>query len=174
MSINFYSMGQNCGWCVKAENLLQEQIKSGEIVKLPDSQAPSGVNGFPYFLNPANGLSHSGYPGDKQTLYNKLQYNGKQSGSTGTPRQPIVNSNVNKENFINTCEWKNKFVNNVNNSNCFNGIVNGKTCGIANRYNWYNNGTTTTITTVPNQTPCPSDTFNIFNYICPNCNLPKY
>jgi hypothetical protein len=162
MSINFYSMGQNCGWCVKAKQLLQNEIKSGEIVELPASQAPSGVNGFPYFLNPANGLSHGGYPGDKQTLYNKLQYNGKTNGAT---------NGVNKENFINTCEWKNKFVNNVNNlnSNCFNGIVNGKTCGIANRYNWNTN-----TTPIPSQTPCPSDTFNIFNYICPNCNLPKY
>jgi hypothetical protein len=170
MSINFYSMGQNCGWCVKAENLLQEQIKSGEIVKLPASQAPSGVNGFPYFLNPANGLSHSGCPGDKQTLYNKLQYNGKPTVNSNVYSN--VYSNVNKENFINTCEWKNKFVNSVNNlnSNCFNGIVNGKTCGIANRNNW----NITTTTTIPSQTPCPSDTFNIFNYICPNCNLPKY
>ncbi len=126
-------MGTNCGYCVKAKNLFQKEITAGEIIELPASQAPKNVTGFPYFSNPSNGLSHTGYPGDKQTLYNKLQYTPKQTQVSQVvsenycartqnyiaPRNYIAPTNYGaqnySENFLGPCDIKNKYVNFVNN-----------------------------------------------------------
>ncbi len=74
MSIIFYEM-PGCYYCVKSKDLFKDEITKGMIVVKPSSQAPPGVSGFPFFVNPQNGITHTGFPGDKSTLYNKLQVN---------------------------------------------------------------------------------------------------
>jgi hypothetical protein len=178
MSINFYSMGERCGYCVKAKQLLQNEINKGEVIELSASQAPQGVTGFPYFNNPANGLSHTGYPGDKQTLYNKLQYSGKVPQITQVTQNQMYNnqmynnqnkngsygSYVSNETFMNPCDLKNNYFNNVNNA-CNNSFI---------KFPFFN-GTTSqcNVNNNVNATPCPVDNFDVFKYICPKCNLPK-
>jgi hypothetical protein len=56
-----------------AKELFSDEIKSGRIIMESSSKAPRDINGFPYFLNIKNGLSHTGYPKDKKTLYDKLK-----------------------------------------------------------------------------------------------------
>lgn len=71
MPIIFYFMN-GCGFCDKAKNMFANEISSGDIVVVPSSKAPSGVNGFPHFSH--NGKSHSGLPQSKKQLYDKLGY----------------------------------------------------------------------------------------------------
>jgi hypothetical protein len=68
--ILFYSM-PGCGFCSKAESELQSEISSGKVKKLPHTQAPSHVNGFPHFT--CNNKSSSGYI-NKKSLFIALNY----------------------------------------------------------------------------------------------------
>jgi len=61
-----------CGFCTKAKSMFKNEIKSGEIVLKPHTQAPPGVNGFPTFQAPS-GKMHSGLPSSKDQLYSKLE-----------------------------------------------------------------------------------------------------
>jgi hypothetical protein len=61
-----------CHYCKKAKELFSDEIENGTIKVVDASEAPTGTNGFPFFLNTSNGLTYMGYPGDKNTLYNKL------------------------------------------------------------------------------------------------------
>jgi hypothetical protein len=72
MSIIFYKM-PGCYYCDKAEELFKDEIAQGVIVVKPSTEAPPRVSGFPFFVNPNNGTSHTGFPGTKTTLYNKLE-----------------------------------------------------------------------------------------------------
>jgi hypothetical protein len=72
MSIVFYSMGSRCGFCVKAESLLEPQIKSGKIVKKPASEANGKFNGFPAFVSEKTGKTHMGLPKSYDQLAKKL------------------------------------------------------------------------------------------------------
>ncbi len=80
MSIVLFEM-DGCHFCVKAKNLFKDEIASGFITIKPASQAPKGVSGFPFFMNLANGMTHTGFPGDKLTLYTKLQVNPSQTNT---------------------------------------------------------------------------------------------
>ena len=72
MTILLYVM-DGCGYCDKAEKLLQNEINTGEIVKKNSKEAPQGLfNGFPGFLNTSNRLTHTGLPSNKDQLYSKL------------------------------------------------------------------------------------------------------
>ena len=72
-SIEFFSM-EGCGWCVKAKAALEEQIQNGTITLQSAQEAMQkyGANGFPFFRNPANGQTTSGWPGSLSALYEKL------------------------------------------------------------------------------------------------------
>jgi hypothetical protein len=79
--IKFYSM-DGCGFCQKSKQLFAKEIQSGMMVVVPASKAPKGVRGFPHFVNDANGKQHSGYPGTKKVLFEKLEVvEGYQSGA---------------------------------------------------------------------------------------------
>ena len=72
MSIEFYSM-DGCGWCKKALAALAEQINNGTVsLKTAQEAVKYGANGFPFFRNPANGQTTSGWPGSLSALYEKL------------------------------------------------------------------------------------------------------
>jgi len=73
MTIIFYSMGKKCGFCVKAEKLLENEINNGSIVVKPASASNGKFRGYPSFENPSNGLTHSGLPPSVDYLYNKLK-----------------------------------------------------------------------------------------------------
>lgn len=73
MTITFYKMN-GCGFCTKAEDLLKDEIESGVIVVKDKSQAPSGVRGFPHFVNEINGKTHTGYPQTADNLYKVLEF----------------------------------------------------------------------------------------------------
>jgi hypothetical protein len=73
MSIYLYSMGNACGFCIKAEKLFEEELNSGEMVlKTSKDKGAELFNGFPSFLNKKNGSTHSGLPSSKEQLYTKL------------------------------------------------------------------------------------------------------
>jgi hypothetical protein len=74
MTIIFFSMGDNCGFCVKAEKLLKQLIDSGKIHKKSHSEANGKFSGFPAFLNTANGNTHTGLPSSAESLFEKLGY----------------------------------------------------------------------------------------------------
>lgn len=61
----FFTM-EGCGFCMKAKQELEKELKNG-LVHLQDAKdAPSGVSGFPHFVNFKSGKSHTGYaPKDK-------------------------------------------------------------------------------------------------------------
>lgn len=65
-------MGERCGFCVKAEALLADEIKAGRIKKLPASEAPPGIDGFPAFV--LGDKKHMGLPSSKEALYKSLGY----------------------------------------------------------------------------------------------------
>jgi hypothetical protein len=69
--IELYEM-KGCSYCVKSKELFSDEIAQGTVVVLPSSQAPNGTKAFPFFVNRENGLTYLGYPGNKETLYNKL------------------------------------------------------------------------------------------------------
>lgn len=73
MSIIFYEMS-GCHYCQMAKELLNDEIQKGIVLILPASSSPPGTRGFPFFVNKDNGLSYTGYPNDKQTLFEKLNY----------------------------------------------------------------------------------------------------
>lgn len=75
MTITFYKM-EGCGFCTKAEDLLKDHINKDVIIK-GRAKAPSGVSGFPHFVNEANGKSHTGYPQTVENLFKKLDYKPK-------------------------------------------------------------------------------------------------
>lgn len=70
--IILYSLGKNCLYCVKAEEMFKEEIKSGEIQVL-EAQNDGRFVGFPSFENKSNGKTHTGLPDSKEELYNKLE-----------------------------------------------------------------------------------------------------
>jgi glutaredoxin len=74
MTVIFYKMN-SCGYCTKAEKLLADEIANKTVIIKSSSEAPAGVNGFPYFVNDVNGKSHMGYPGTKEALFEKLNVN---------------------------------------------------------------------------------------------------
>ena len=61
-TITFYSMGNNCGFCVKAEKILKQQISEGTIIVKPASDANGQFTGFPSFVSSQSGKTHSGCP----------------------------------------------------------------------------------------------------------------
>ena len=74
--IRFYHM-EGCDYCTLANDALQAEIDSNEIIKLP-SYCARGVQGFPHFVNPMNGETVTGWPGTKdELLTNKLKYKPK-------------------------------------------------------------------------------------------------
>jgi hypothetical protein len=84
MSITFYSMGAGCGFCVKAEQMLAPQIKSGVIVKRNASEAPQGkFQGFPAFEY--NGATHMGLPKSFEELAGKLNFTQENYGVSHNP-----------------------------------------------------------------------------------------
>jgi hypothetical protein len=60
-----------CGFCKKSKEELRNEIDSGLVVVKSSSEAPSGVRGFPYFVNTKNGKTHTGYA-SKDNLFNSL------------------------------------------------------------------------------------------------------
>ena len=74
MPLIFFSMGNSCGYCVKAENLLKKHIHCGKIIKKPHTDANGKFSGFPAFLNTANGNTHTGLPSSAESLFEKLGY----------------------------------------------------------------------------------------------------
>ena len=72
MSIIFYSMGSRCGFCVKAEALLKQQIESGDVVKKSASEAGKKFSGFPAFESTKTGKTHTGLPKSYEQLAKKL------------------------------------------------------------------------------------------------------
>jgi glutaredoxin len=71
MTITFYNM-KGCGYCTKAEEMLKNQISSGEIIKRPSTEAPNGTTGFPYFFNNSNNKEYTGLPKDYLTLMDAI------------------------------------------------------------------------------------------------------
>ena len=55
-------MGNNCGFCVKAEKILKQQISEGTIIVKPASDANGQFAGFPSFVSSQSGKTHSGCP----------------------------------------------------------------------------------------------------------------
>ena len=91
MTIIFFSMGDNCGFCVKAEKLLKQLIDSGKIHKKSHSEANGKFSGFPAFLNTANGNTHTGLPSSAESLFEKLGYrDGAGMGDDPDPPVPKV------------------------------------------------------------------------------------
>ena len=74
MPITFYSMGARCGYCVKAQKLLEKEISDGHIVVKSAGEAPKslGFTGFPAFEY--NGRKSTGLPSSFKALCLKLGY----------------------------------------------------------------------------------------------------
>lgn len=94
MSIKFYSM-ERCSYCQNTRDLFARELQNGEMVELPASMAANivpKVLGYPYFAY--NGKSHTGFPGNKQTLYDKLGYTPPYGNvpSGNVPRNPPLQS----------------------------------------------------------------------------------
>ena len=68
--IIFYS-ANGCGFCVKAKQMLKDQIASGKIMMKDAKEAPKGVRGFPHFVG-KNGKTHTGLPPSAEALMQKL------------------------------------------------------------------------------------------------------
>jgi len=60
MPVVFYHM-KGCGFCKKAEAELANEIASGKVVIKDSKFAPTGVRGFPHFVNEDNGKSVTGF-----------------------------------------------------------------------------------------------------------------
>ena len=73
--IIFYS-ANGCGFCVKAKQMLKDQIASGKIMMKDAKEAPKGVRGFPHFVG-KNGKTHTGLPPSAAALMQKLGAGGK-------------------------------------------------------------------------------------------------
>jgi len=73
-TITFYSMGNNCGFCVKAEKLLKQQISEGTIIVKPASEANGKFSGFPSFESSQSGKTHSGCPKSYEDLKQLLDH----------------------------------------------------------------------------------------------------
>lgn len=73
-TITFYSMGNNCGFCVKAEKILKEQISEGTIIVKPASDANGQFSGFPSFESSQSGKTHSGCPKSYEDLKQLLDH----------------------------------------------------------------------------------------------------
>lgn len=70
--IIFYS-ANGCGFCVKAKQMLKDQIASGKIIMKDAKEAPKGVRGFPFFESVSkNGKTHTGLPPSAAALMQKL------------------------------------------------------------------------------------------------------
>jgi hypothetical protein len=100
MTVIFYKMA-NCGYCTKAEKLLADEIGNKTVIIKSSSEAPADVNGFPYFVNDANGKTHMGYPGTKEALFEKLNFfpvreNFMDVGHVGLKAAPIQNNSMHK------------------------------------------------------------------------------
>ena len=67
--ITFFYM-EGCGFCNKARNMLKNEIADGTISIRPHSEAPDGVNGFPYFT--MGDKNFIGAPSSKEELFEKL------------------------------------------------------------------------------------------------------
>jgi len=68
---------QGCYYCEMAKSQLQEEIRSGEIILIPHTEASAkdleGVKGFPHFINDKNQKTHTGWPGTKDALIEQLK-----------------------------------------------------------------------------------------------------
>ena len=62
----------NCGFCTRALQLLQDEIANGRIKVVDHTLAPKEATGFPFFMNVRNGKTHSGLPQSAAQLYEKL------------------------------------------------------------------------------------------------------
>ena len=60
MPVVFYHM-KGCGFCQKAKDELTNEIASGKVVIKDSKFAPTGVRGFPHFVNEDNGKSVTGF-----------------------------------------------------------------------------------------------------------------
>lgn len=72
--ITFYSMGELCGFCVKAEKILKQQISEGTIIVKPASEANGKFSGFPSFESSQSGKTHSGCPKSYEHLKQLLKH----------------------------------------------------------------------------------------------------
>jgi glutaredoxin len=70
----FFSM-KGCHFCDKAKKLLKKHISSCKIIVKDSSEAPNGVQGFPYFLNTKNNNHFSGLPESSKQLFDNLDGN---------------------------------------------------------------------------------------------------
>ena len=77
--IIFFNM-ETCGFCARGKQLLSEEIKSGQIIVRPHTEAPQGIMGFPTFKYGDN--IETGLPKSFEELASKLKYH---SGHTKTP-----------------------------------------------------------------------------------------
>tara|TARA_Y100000389_G_scaffold90917_1_gene87507 strand:- start:785 stop:1540 length:756 start_codon:yes stop_codon:yes gene_type:complete len=67
-------MGNKCGFCVKAEKILKQQISEGIIIVKPASEANGKFSGFPSFESSQSGKTHSGCPESYQHLIQLLDH----------------------------------------------------------------------------------------------------
>lgn len=95
MPITFYTMGNRCGFCVRAEKMFAAEIENGEIIIISASKAPSHIKGFPTFMH--KDKTHSGLPSSKEELYAKLEYSAEyyhtpnfNCRNTPTPSQQYI------------------------------------------------------------------------------------
>jgi glutaredoxin len=106
--IIFYT-ANGCGFCVKAKQMLKDQIASGKIIMKDAKEAPKGVRGFPHFVG-KNGKTHTGLPPSAEALMDKL--GGTHPKSKTTPGlKPIpgfIGCRVDSD-----CKVNQKCVNNV-------------------------------------------------------------
>lgn len=98
--IKFFFM-RNCGFCTKASNILDKDIKSGVIIEYDSTEAPDNVTGFPYFEY--NGNTFKGCPLSREHLLKELKYS---DGSLSTTEEDY------KENYTYDfkSEVKNKYI----------------------------------------------------------------
>ena len=64
-------MGEKCPFCVKAEELLAEEIESGFFLLKDAEKAGGRSQGFPYFEG-ENGEKFTGLPSSKEQLFKEL------------------------------------------------------------------------------------------------------
>jgi len=69
--IMFYNMS-TCPYCKQAQTMLDAEIRKGEIVVIPHTEAPKHVKGFPYFS--WNKKEEYGLPKSAKALFEKLGY----------------------------------------------------------------------------------------------------
>ena len=84
--IIFYT-ANGCGFCVKAKQMLKDQIASGKIMMKDAKEAPKGVRGFPHFVG-TNGKTHTGLPPSAAALMDKLGAGKGKSSPGPTPGVP--------------------------------------------------------------------------------------